>query len=134
MVRKLKQIILGLLLSSTTVLALAGQVEIVKVMLEPSAHRWTFHVTLQHKDDGWKHYADAWRIVDSKGNEIKRRTLWHPHVHEQPFTRSLGSVLVPKGENIIFIEAHDKKHGWNKQRVKIDLTKDEGPRYKIRRK
>lgn len=114
--------------------ATANEVEIVNVMLEPSAHRWTFHVTLKHDDASWDHYADDWRIVDAKGTEIGNRKLWHPHPDEQPFTRSLANVLIPNGTDIIYIEAHDKVHGWSKQRVKIDMRKDKGERYEIRRK
>ncbi|MGD8926030.1 MAG: hypothetical protein PVG20_04235 [Thioalkalispiraceae bacterium] len=114
--------------------SLANEVEIVKVMIEPSANRWTFHVTLKHDDTGWQHYADGWRIVDDKGKELGFRKLWHPHVEEQPFTRTLANVLVPKDKNIIYIEAHDKVHGWSKQRVRINMKEDKGPRYEIRRK
>jgi len=114
--------------------SVANQVEIVEVMVEPSAHRWTFHVTLKHDDEGWKHYADGWRIVDDKGNELGFRKLWHPHENEQPFTRSLANVLIPKDKPVIFIEAHDKVHGWSKQRVRINMKEDKGNRYQIRRK
>lgn len=110
----------------------ANQVEIVNVMLEPSANRWTFHVTLKHADTGWEHYADDWRIVDEKGHVLGNRKLWHPHVDEQPFTRSLSDVLIPKKDKIIYVEAHDKVHGWSKQRVRIDMRKLKGPRYEIR--
>jgi hypothetical protein len=112
--------------------ASANQVEIVNVMLEASANRWTFHVTLKHDDTGWDHYADDWRIVDEKGKVLGNRKLWHPHVGEQPFTRSLADVLIPKGTKIIYIEAHDKVHGWSKQRVRIDMGKPKGNRYEIR--
>jgi hypothetical protein len=133
MTRLLKGLIVAtcVLLSNVS---LANEVEIVKVMIEPSAHRWTFHVTLKHDDTGWKHYADGWRIVDVDGNELGYRKLWHPHENEQPFTRSLTSVLVPKDKTIIFIEAHDKVHGWSKQRVKINMKENKGSRYEIRRK
>lgn len=114
-------------------IAAANQVEIVKVMLEPSANRWTFHVTLKHDDTGWDHYADDWRIVDEKGHVLGDRKLWHPHVDEQPFTRTLANVLIPKATEIVYIEAHDKTHGWSKQRVRIDMRKDKGDHYEIRR-
>ena len=123
---------LASLFVSTTIFA--NDVEIVEVMIEPSAHRWTFHVTLKHDDTGWKHYADGWRIVDEEGNELGFRKLWHPHEKEQPFTRTLASVLIPKDKNIIYIEAHDKVHGWSKQRVRINMKENKGPRYQIRRK
>jgi hypothetical protein len=133
----MKNILTGLcamacvLVSNTGV---ANEVEIVKVMIEPSAHRWTFHVTLKHDDKGWDHYANGWRVVDEDGNELGMRKLWHPHEDEQPFTRTLANVLVPKGKTIVYIEASDKVHGWSKQRVRINLKEDKGNRYQIRRK
>ena len=33
---------------------------------------------------------------------------------------------------VIFVEAHDLKHGWSSDKVKIDLTKTSGDRYEIR--
>lgn len=123
-------LLLSLLLAKA---AFANEVKIVKVMIEPDANRWTFHVTLKHHDTGWKHYADDWRIVDQKGKVLGNRKLWHPHVNEQPFTRSLSNVLIPKGTHIIFVEAHDKVHGWSKQRVRIDMRVTKGKHYQIRR-
>jgi hypothetical protein len=80
-----------------------------------------FHVTLKHGDTGWDHYADAWRVVSSDGKELGLRTLYHPHVDEQPFTRSLGNVKIPSQMDTVFVEAHDKVHGWSKQRYKVKL-------------
>ena len=31
-------------------------------------------------------------------------------------------VKIPKQITTLFIEAHDKKHGWSSQRLKIDLS------------
>ena len=115
-------------------LAAANQVEIIKVMIEPYANRWTFHVTLKHHDTGWEHYADDWRIVDEKGHVLGERQIWHPHVGEDLSTRTLASVLIPKGTYVIYIEAHDKVHGWSQQRVRIDMRKAKGDRYEIRTK
>jgi hypothetical protein len=114
--------------------AAANEVEIVKVTLEASTGSWVFNVTLLHEDTGWQHYADGWRIVDDKGTEIGYRKLWHPHKDEQPFTRALSDVKIPSGTKIIYVEAHDKVHGWSKQRVRIDLTKAKGDRYLIRQR
>ena len=121
-------IIIGLLLTASV---FASDVEIVKVILTKNAGTWRADVTLNHADTGWKHYADAWRLVDEKGNEIAKRTLYHPHVNEQPFTRSLGSIQIPKNNKIIFIEAHDLNRGWSPNKVKVDLRKSSGQKYKI---
>lgn len=109
----------------------ANDVEIVKVKLTSHAGTWQADVTLKHDDAGWKHYADAWRLVDVNGNEIGKRTLYHPHVNEQPFTRSLSSFYIPKDKKIIFVEAHDLKHGWSPNRVKVDMRQPSGERYQI---
>ena len=127
--KTIKNLIVFSLFFSSSVFA--SDVEIVKVVLTKNTGTWRADVTLNHADTGWKHYADAWRLVDEKGNEIGKRTLYHPHVNEQPFTRSLGGIQIPSDKNIIFIEAHDLNRGWSSNKVKIDLTKSSGNRYKV---
>jgi hypothetical protein len=99
----------------------AGEVQIVNVKAEKQRAGWVFNVTLQHGDTGWDHYADAWRVVTEAGKELGTRTLYHPHVDEQPFTRSLGDVTIPADVSVVYIEAHDKVHGWSKQRYPVKL-------------
>jgi len=94
-------------------------------------NRWSVNVTLKHGDTGWDHYADNWRIVDGEGNKLGDRVLYHPHVDEQPFTRGLGSVKVPKGITTVYIEAHDNVHGWTPNRLKVDLNKATGRRLMV---
>ncbi len=110
---------------------MAGEVSIIKAELERYSGQWILRVTLKHDDQGWKHYADAWRIVDKEGRVIATRTLHHPHDTEQPFTRNLSGVNIPAATPIIFIEAHDKVHGWSPDRLRIDLRKNKGARYTI---
>lgn len=118
-----------LLFISTAVIA--GEVEIVNTEFSKRADTWHIGTTLKHGDTGWEHYADAWRIVDKAGNELGKRTLFHPHESEQPFTRFLSGVRIPAGTKIVYVEAHDKVHGWSKQRVAVDLSKARGDRFKI---
>ena len=122
-------IIFGLLLSNSI---FASDVEIVNVVLTKNTGTWRADVTLNHADTGWKHYADAWRLVDEKGNEILKRTLYHPHVNEQPFTRSLSRIQIPKHTKIVFIEAHDLNRGWSPNKVKVDLRKSSGQKYTVK--
>ncbi len=128
----MKHGILFLLALGWSSLAAAGEVRIVEVKLDQRGYEWSASVTLEHADTGWKHYADAWRLVTEDGTEFARRTLHHPHVNEQPFARSLSGIVIPKGTKVIFVEAHDKVHGWSPDRVRIDLARPKGPRYRIR--
>ncbi len=128
---KMLRILTMLLLLPLT--AGAGQVEIRHARLVKQADSWTVHVTLRHADTGWDHYADAWQVETADGTVLGKRTLFHPHVDEQPFTRSLGGLHIPPAVDVIYIRAHDKVHGWNPQRMAIDLRKDTGAGYEIQR-
>lgn len=71
-------------------------------------------VTLAHPDTGWDHYADGWRIELEDGTVLGTRELLHPHVDEQPFTRSLMVSDLPTGP--LFIRARCSVDGWSATR------------------
>lgn len=83
---------------------------------------WSFSVTISHPDTGWDHYADGWRILDMDGNELGMRVLAHPHVNEQPFTRSLTGVRIPEDIRRIQVQARDHPGGWNAGTTEIELN------------
>ena len=74
---------------------------------------WRFDVTLTHPDTGWDHYADAWRIEAPDGTILGERALAHPHVDEQPFTRSLSGVVLPDGLTEVVIRPRCITDGWS---------------------
>ena len=108
-----------------------GDVEVVAVTFNKQGGTWSVDTTLRHADSGWNHYADAWRVVTVDGRVLGTRTLYHPHVEEQPFTRSLSGIAIPEGTAVVFVEAHDKVHGWSRQRVRVDLKQSTGERYRV---
>lgn len=84
-------------------------------------------VTIRHSDTGWEHYASEWVVEDGEGKEIAKRTLYHPHVNEQPFTRSIRDVLIPADANKITIKAKCNKGHESQPYVLIDKkTQAEG--------
>lgn len=104
--------------------AMANEVKILaSEFINSGNNQWSVNVTLKHDDTGWEHYADNWRVVDSAGNVLGNRVLYHPHVDEQPFTRGLNIVMIPQEVKIIYVESHDKVHGWSTSRLKVDLSK-----------
>ncbi len=114
-------------------LVFADQAVIRQAEFEQNATSWTVSVTLRHADTGWDHYADGWRVVTAEGKVLGHRTLYHPHENEQPFTRSLSGIIIPVEVNTVFVEAHDKVHGWNKERLEINLQQAQGERYRVQR-
>ncbi|MEL7100690.1 MAG: hypothetical protein AAGM84_17830 [Pseudomonadota bacterium] len=82
---------------------------------------WRFDVTLRHGDTGWDDYADGWRVLGPDGTELGLRVLHHPHVNEQPFTRSLSGVTIPAGTDTVLIEARDSVGGWSGRTRELSL-------------
>ena len=102
--------------------AMAGEVDVVDVRaVEASNGSWTFQVTLRHADEGWDHYADAWEILDEKGLVLGIRKLLHPHVDEQPFTRSLSDVVIPDNVRMVTVRGHDSVHGYGGAEMQVAL-------------
>ena len=89
----------------------AGNTDVVKVKTQ-CTHTCTFSVTLKHADSGWDHYADKWEVVAPDGTVLGSRVLHHPHVDEQPFTRSLSGVRIPDGISEVTIRGRDSVHGF----------------------
>ncbi len=93
--------------------ALADAPVIKNVSMKKSGETWSFNVTLEHGDTGWDDYADGWRVLDASGKELGVRVLAHPHVNEQPFTRSLSGVRIPADVTEVGIQASDSIGGWS---------------------
>ena len=97
-----------------------GEVEIVNVEVVCSSS-CTFSVTLKHGDEGWDHYANQWDVMLMDGTLLKSRVLYHPHVDEQPFTRSLSGVKIPAGTSRVKIRAKDLKHGYSSNEYTVRI-------------
>lgn len=124
----------GALIALFSVEALAGDVSVEFARFDArGGGDWQVSVTLRHADTGWDHYADAWRVVTEDGSIIGTRTLFHPHVDEQPFTRSLSGLRLPADVTRVYVEAHDKVHGWSADRVEVDLNLTSGDRFEVAR-
>ena len=122
----------GMLLISTA--GYAGEADVVEVDIKKTGgDTYFFKVTVKHADEGWDHYANKWDVVAPDDTVLGTRTLYHPHENEQPFTRSLGGVAVPADTGTVYVEAHDKVHGWSPQRVQVDLSKSNGERFEVSR-
>lgn len=92
--------------------ALAGEADVLKATATPSGGgKWTVSATIRHGDTGWDHYADGFEVLAPDGTSLGVRVLYHPHVNEQPFTRSLTGVVIPEDVNRIVVRAKDSVHG-----------------------
>ena len=99
---------------------------------------WTFYVTVSHPDTGWEDYLNGWDVVTEDGTILKpnpdspfTRLLLHPHVDEQPFTRSQSSIEIPAGATIVTVRANDLVDGFGGQEVIVNLTVSSGENFEV---
>jgi len=116
---KITLLLVALVLSP---LAQAGKADVLKVRVDcDSASRCNFSVTVRHTDEGWDHYANEWQVIAPDGSILGTRTLYHPHVDEQPFTRSLSGVPIPSSIHSVTIRARDNVHGYGGREQRVEL-------------
>ncbi|MEM6477978.1 MAG: hypothetical protein AAF647_02905 [Pseudomonadota bacterium] len=82
---------------------------------------WRFDVSVSHADTGWEDYADAWEVRLEDGRVVGTRILAHPHVNEQPFTRSLSGVVLPHGTDEVLLFVRETRGGWASEPFRLSL-------------
>ena len=102
----------------------AGEADVIKVDAEKAGNNtYHFNVTVSHADTGWDHYANKWDVLAPDGTVLGSRTLHHPHVDEQPFTRSLSNVVIPDRVKTVTVRAHDSVHKYGGKVISVDLPR-----------
>lgn len=116
------RVALALALSLAGGTAAAGEADVVGVEVSAEGNgSYRFDVTVEHADEGWDHYADAWDVVAPDGTVLGTRVLLHPHENEQPFTRSLNGVAVPDGITEVTLRAKDSVHEYGGAEITVTL-------------
>lgn len=118
-----------------------GNADVVFVRaVRTGENTWTFHVAVNHPDTGWDDYADGWDVLLEDGTVLKpnpnspfTRLLLHPHENEQPFTRSQSGVIVPEGNSIVIVRAHELKDGYGGLEVVVDLNQESGEKFEVQK-
>jgi hypothetical protein len=89
-----------------------GCADVVAVEIIEDGGAFRISATVSSADTGDEKYADAWEVRSPDGSILGERVLTHPHVDEQPFTRSLGDVAIPDDVAIVTVAAHDSVVGF----------------------
>ncbi len=119
---RMTRLLISLLFFGFATPALTSEPTVKEVKVQKAGMLWNIHVTLEHPDTGWDHYADGWEILDTEGNVLAYRKLMHPHVDEQPFTRSISGVVIPDGTREIFVKVSCSLDGWASDLVRVELS------------
>ena len=105
-------------------ISFAGEADVLAAEVEPvGGEFYRFNVTVQHNDESWEHYVTRWEIMDAERNILAVRALRHPHIKEQPFTRSVTAIIPEETDNVI-IRAYDSIHEFGGKELTLKLNKD----------
>jgi hypothetical protein len=96
----------------TTTSAITGCADVIDGEVEWMDSDFRVTATVRSADTGWERYADAWEVRAPDGTVLGTRVLAHPHVDEQPFTRSLDGVAIPESLESVEIAARDSVVGF----------------------
>ena len=82
-----------------------------------------FDVTVSSPYDTPQRYADGFRVTGKDGTVFGERKLLHDHAGEQPFTRDLYGVRIPRGVRMVIIQARDQRDGYGGKSIQIFLPR-----------
>jgi hypothetical protein len=80
-----------------------------------------FDVTVSSPYDTPQRYADAFRVMGKDGTVYGVRKLLHDHATEQPFTRDLYGVKIPRNVQVVVVQARDQRFGYGGKSVEVRL-------------
>ena len=78
-------------------------------------------MTISSPYDTPRRYADGFRVKTPGGEVLGERKLLHDHQDEQPFTRDLYSVKMPRAVKTVVVEARDRKYGYGGKAMEVAL-------------
>lgn len=85
------------------------------------ADKFDFDVTVSSPYDTPQRYADGFRVLGKNGTVYGERKLWHDHAGEQPFTRDLYGVTIPRPVRKVVIQARDQRFGYGGKTIEVAL-------------
>jgi len=85
------------------------------------ADTFDFDVTVSSPYDTPQRYADGFRVVAKDGTVYGERKLLHDHSTEQPFTRDLYGIRIPRHVRSVVLQARDQKFGYGGRTVELVL-------------
>ena len=104
--------------------ALAGEADVIGATVEHRTGRiYDFDVTVRSQETGWDRYADRIEVLGPDGKVLSTRVLEHPHEQEQPFTRDVTGVDVPRAITEVTIRAHHKPAGYDGATLRVTLPR-----------
>jgi hypothetical protein len=96
--------------------------DVIAAKVQPRApETFDFDVTVSSPYDTAQRYADAIRVTGRDGTVYGERKLLHDHADEQPFTRDLYGVKIPRGVRVVVAQGRDRQFGYGGKTIEVTL-------------
>ena len=96
--------------------------DVISAKVQPGGpETFDFDVTVSSPYDTPQRYADSIRVMDQDGTVYGERKLVHDHADEQPFTRDLYGVKVPRAIRVVVVQGHDQQFGYGGKTIDVTL-------------
>ncbi len=119
----MRNVLLSLLV--LPIISLAGEADVLSVKVSNlGGNFYRFDVTVQHTDEDWNHFAKAYEVLAVDGTLLGSRILRHPHINEQPFTRSL-TITIPEQYHRVTIRAYDLVHEYGGKEFTLNINREQ---------
>lgn len=126
--RSIPRAVLALSLSVIAVLSQAADAvhqkypDVLTAKVQPSGpETFDFDVTVSSPYDTPQRYADSIRVMGQEGTVYGERKLMHDHADEQPFTRDVYGVKIPKGVRVVVVQGRDRQFGYGGKTIEVTL-------------
>jgi hypothetical protein len=83
--------------------------------------QFDFDVTVSSPYDTPARYADGFRVASLSGELLGERKLLHDHQDEQPFTRDLYGLKIPKSIKQVVVQGRDQRFGYGGKSLQVQL-------------
>ncbi len=113
----------GLLLSAVFLIPLLAQkADVIEAKVKKSfGGKYVAYVKIDHKDEGYEHFADRWEIFDQNGKRLTIRIIFSPTTEKETIESYLYGFAVPEGTKKLIFKAHCNKDGWGGKEYVLNL-------------
>lgn len=102
--------------------------DVIALEAEPGADGWVIspYMLSLYEITTTEHFCNRVEILSVLPNGtsvlLGKRDIENPHPREQPFTRSVGSVVLPEGTDTITAKARDSKYGFCGRSLNLTIS------------
>lgn len=95
----------------------------VKVKRDSPDQSGIYHirVTIEHEDQGWDDYVEAWEIYGPGGEVLGVRPFFEPELERQETVSALAGIVIPEDIETVTIRARTYPNGFEGAPVEVKI-------------